>query len=164
MIILGIDPGYAIIGYGILDYNLGNYKSIASGAILTDSKLKLSERLEIIFNKITDIINKYNPDVASIERLYFNSNQKTVIKVAEARGVLLLAIKKCNIPVYEYTPLQVKSSITGYGRAPKEQVIMMTKMLLNLYEAPKLDDTADALALAICHANCCGNSFEKMHF
>lgn len=154
MIVLGIDPGYAIVGYGIVKFFVNNYNYVESGAIITSPKDTISERLEKIFNNIVDLINIHNPDVISIEKLYFQNNQKTAINVAEARGVILLAAQKSNIPIYEYTPLQVKSSVTGYGKAVKSQVMMMTKKLLKLNKMPKPDDAADALAIAICHANC----------
>lgn len=154
MIILGIDPGYAIVGYGVIDFNSGRYNCLDTGVISTDSKESLFDRLEKIFDGINKLVDFYNPEASAIESLYFQNNQKTAIKVAEARGTILLALKKKNIPIYEYTPLQVKSSVTGYGKAQKHQVIMMTKMLLKLRETPKPDDAADALAIAICHANC----------
>ena len=154
MVILGIDPGYAIVGYGIIDFNFGIYSCVSYGVISTDAKENLYSRLEKIFDAINKLVDFYKPDSSSIESLYFQNNQKTAIKVAEARGTILLALKKKNIPIYEYTPLQVKSSVTGYGKAQKHQVIMMTKTLLNLKSVPKPDDAADALAVAICHANC----------
>lgn len=159
MIILGIDPGYAIVGYGIIEFKNTKYTPVHHGAILTSPKDNFPQRLSIIFNKLTDIINTYSPDVASIEKLYFQNNHKTAIDVAQARGVTLLAVKNFNIPIYEYTPLQVKTAITGYGKAQKSQVMMMTKKLLKLNEIPKPDDTADALALAICHANSLGYQY-----
>lgn len=153
MIILGIDPGYAIVGYGIVNFNLNNYNYIESGAVITNPKETISGRLEKIFDNIVDLISFHKPDVISVESIYFKNNQKTAIKVAEARGVILLAAKKSSIPIYEYTPLQVKSAVTGYGKAEKYQVMMMTKKLLHLNNVPKPDDVADALAIAICHAN-----------
>jgi crossover junction endodeoxyribonuclease RuvC len=153
MRILGIDPGYAIVGYGILDFSSARYSFLDSGAIFTDQKEGLIDRLEKIFDRVSDLIEFYKPEVAAVESLYFQNNQKTAINVAEARGVILLALKKKGIPIHEYTPLQVKSSVTGYGRAEKHQVIMMTKTILNLREIPKPDDAADALAVALCHAN-----------
>lgn len=153
MRILGIDPGYAIVGYGIVDFFSARYSFVNSGAIFTAQKEMLAERLEKIFDEVSGLIDFYKPEVAAVESLYFQNNQKTAIKVAEARGVVLLALKKKGVPIYEYTPLQVKSSVTGYGRAEKHQIIMMTKTILNLREAPEPDDVADALAVAICHAN-----------
>ena len=164
MRILGIDPGYATVGYGIIEFKNGKYIPINHGAILTSPKCNFSIRLEIIFKKISEILNEYKPEVSAIEKLYFQSNQKTAIDVAQARGVTLLAIQKYNVPIYEYTPLQVKTSVTGYGKAQKNQVMMMTQKLLKLSELPKPDDTADALAIAICHANSSGYHYINQHF
>lgn len=151
MVILGIDPGYATVGYGVVIKQGNRYKSLEHGAIVTPASMDFNRRIEIIYDRLSEIAEKYKPDVASVEKLYFQNNQKTAINVAEARGVVLLAMQKNNVKVHEYTPLQVKSSITGYGRAEKYQVMEMTKRLLCLSEVPKPDDTADALALAICH-------------
>ena len=158
MLILGIDPGYAIVGYGVIESSCARYKSLGYGAITTDAKDKFLDRLEIIYDQMIKIIEYFKPDVLSIEKLYFQNNQKTAICVAQARGGILLAAKKCNVPVFEYTPLQIKSAVTGYGQAHKPQVMQMTKRLLRLEAMPKLDDTADALAIAICHANTCGSN------
>lgn len=159
MIILGIDPGYAIIGYGIVEFKNCKYSSLGYGAVTTSSKDEFIYRLENIFDGICKIINIYKPDVASIEKLYFQNNQKTAIEVAEARGVILLALKKHNIPTYEYTPLQIKNAVTGYGKAIKNQVMLTTQRLLKLNEIPKPDDAADALAIGICHANSLGRHY-----
>lgn len=159
MIILGIDPGYAIVGYGIIEFKNAKYSPIRYGSIFTSPNDNFPQRLEIIFNQLSDIINTYNPEAASIEKLYFQNNHKTAIDVAQARGVTLLAIKKFGVPIYEYTPLQVKTAVTGYGKAQKSQVMMMTQRLLRLKEIPKPDDTADALAIAICHANSLGYQY-----
>ncbi len=153
MIILGIDPGYAIIGYGVINFEKGRYTQLCNGVITTDSKCDFCDRLEIIFDKTTELFNTYKPQEVAIEKLYFQSNHKTAIEVSEARGVIMLAAKKSRTPVSEYTPLQVKTAVTGYGKAEKRQVMLMTKKLLNLQEIPKPDDAADALAIAICHAN-----------
>lgn len=150
--ILGIDPGYAIVGYGVVDTAPNRYRSAEHGAVVTKAHTDFNRRLEIIYDGITEIIEKYHPDCISIEKLYFQNNQKTAIYVAEARGVVLLAAQKAGVKVYEYTPLQVKSAITGYGKAEKYQVMEMTRRLLCLKEVPKPDDTADALAMAITHA------------
>lgn len=157
MIILGIDPGYAIIGYGAVYVSGVKYKPVGYGAITTDSDQDFPTRLNLIYDKMLDILKACKPDAMAIEKLYFQNNQKTAIQVAEARGVLLLAAKKAGVPIYEYTPLQVKTAVTGYGKAKKNQVMEMTKRLLNLSEVPKPDDTADALAIAICHANVAGS-------
>ena len=156
VIILGIDPGYAIVGYGVIDFKLGKYKLKDQGAIFTKSSDKFIDRLEKIFNNISEILRNYNPDAVAIEKLYFQNNQKTAIEVSEARGVILLACKKYTNSIYEYTPLQVKTAVTGYGRAQKQQVMSMVKRLLSLKDMPYPDDTADALAIAVCHANSSG--------
>ena len=157
MRILGIDPGYAIVGYGILDYKGNRFTPVDYGAILTYVHTPFNERLEKIYDDFTDIANKFSPDAMSIEKLFYHSNAKTVIDVSQARGVLLLAAQKCNIPIFEYTPLQVKQSVVGYGKAEKKQVQEMTRRILGLEKIPKPDDTADALAMAICHAHSAGS-------
>jgi len=153
MIILGIDPGIAIVGYGIVEYKGSRFTTLDYGAITTKAGLPTEKRLKIIFDKMTELIRTYNPDELAIEELFFNTNQKTAIGVAQARGVLLLCAEQNGKRIFEYTPLQVKQSVVGYGRAEKNQVITMVKMILGLESAPNLDDTADALALAICHAH-----------
>lgn len=153
VVVLGIDPGYAIVGYGIVDYNGVNFKTVDYGAITTKAKTYFPLRLELIYKELNEILNKYKPEALSIEKLFFNTNTATAIDVAQARGVILLAAQNNGIPVYEYTPLQVKQSVTGYGRAEKKQIMEMTRILLNLKSVPKPDDTADALAMAICHAH-----------
>ncbi|MBR1592267.1 MAG: crossover junction endodeoxyribonuclease RuvC [Ruminococcus sp.] len=151
--ILGIDPGYAIVGFGILDYDGINFNPIEYGAILTEANTPFSERIKAIHTDMEYIFERYKPDCMAMEKLYFNSNQKTAINVAQARGVTLLSAAKRDIPITEYTPLQVKISVTGYGRAEKNQVMEMTRQLLNLAQIPKPDDAADALAVAICHGH-----------
>lgn len=153
MIILGIDPGFAIVGYGIIKYEGGKFSVIEYGAITTKAGEDMFLRFKKIHDELSDIIERTNPDVMAIEELFFNSNQKTAINVAQARGVLLLAALNKNIPIFEYTPLQVKQATVGYGRAEKNQVQQMVKMLLKLDKIPKPDDTADALAIAVCHAH-----------
>ena len=155
MIILGIDPGYAIVGVGIIEFLGNQFKPIAYDAITTHAKMATSLRLKHIFEDINFCLDKYQPDAVAIEELFFNNNAKTAIAVAQARGVLVVAAAARNIPVYEYTPLQIKQSVVGYGRADKTQVQQMVKMLLNLNAVPKPDDVADALAVAICHAHSC---------
>lgn len=157
MLIMGIDPGYAIVGYGVVEYSRGRYRSLEHGAVVTKAGTDFNRRLEIIYDNISQILAKYQPACISIEKLYFQNNQKTAIQVAEARGVVLLAAQKAGVEIFEYTPLQVKSAITGYGKAEKYQVMEMTKRLLCLTQLPKPDDTADALALAITHAQCTGS-------
>lgn len=163
MIILGIDPGLAIVGYGVIEYKSPVFSTLAHGGILTPAHTKVEDRLISIYNELDSLIKMYKPDAVAIEELFFNTNQKTVISVAEARGCILLACKMNGVPIFEYTPLQVKQSVVGYGRADKKQVIHMVKLLLKLEKAPKLDDTCDALAIAICHANC-SNSRMRGYF
>lgn len=152
MIILGIDPGFGRVGYGAIRMENSKYQHMGNGTIETSCKDKFEQRLDIIYNCVTQIIIKCSPDAVAIEKLYFQNNQKTAIDVAQARGVILLAARKLNVPIFEYTPLEVKTVITGYGRAQKRQIIYMIKKLLNLEEMPKYDDAADALAIALCHA------------
>lgn len=153
MIILGIDPGIAILGYGIVEYKGNQFKAIEFGAIYTDAKDSMPLRLEKIYHGLEKIIDKYRPDAVAIEELFFNKNTKTALLVGHARGVAILAAAHKGIRIYEYTPLQVKQGVVGYGRADKKQIQMMTKTLLNLKTTPKPDDVADALAVAICHAH-----------
>lgn len=161
MVVLGIDPGYAIVGYGGIEYYNNSYRTLGYGAITTNSGQSFELRLEIIFNRMLVILDKCKPDVMAIEKLYFQNNQKTAIDVAQARGVILLAAKLKKVPIYEYTPLQVKTAVTGYGKAKKEQVMEMTKRLLKLEKVPKPDDTADALAIAICHTQANGSPLKE---
>ncbi len=161
MVILGIDPGYAIVGYGGIEYYNNKYHTLGYGAIITKPSQSFDLRLELIFCEINTILDKCKPDVVAIEKLYFQNNQKTAIDVAQARGVILLAVRLKNVPIYEYTPLQVKTAVTGYGKAKKEQVMDMTKRLLKLEKMPKLDDTADALAVAICHTQANGSPLKE---
>lgn len=154
MRILGIDPGYAIVGWGVVDYDGYKFAPIGYGAIQTPAKTEFSSRLLSIYEDMNDVISHFSPDAMSIEELFFTNNQKTAIDVAQARGVILLSAKLSGVPIYEYTPLQVKQSVVGYGRAVKSQVIDMSCSILKLKKPPKLDDTADALALAICHGHC----------
>ena len=153
MRILGIDPGYAIVGYGFVDYHAGKLTPVDYGAITTPAGMEFGQRLEIIFRQMNLMLDHMKPDAMGIEKLFFTNNQKTGIDVAQARGVIMLAGSMHNVPIFEYTPLQVKQGVVGYGLAEKKQVMEMTKKLLKLKEAPKPDDTADALAVAICHAH-----------
>lgn len=159
MRIIGIDPGYAIVGWGILEYKNSKFVTIDYGAIITDVSEKFCDRLEKIYNSLTEIFSIYKPECMAIERLFFSVNKKTAIDVAQARGVILICAKKFNISVFEYAPVEVKKSVVGYGRATKSQVMNMIKMVLNLKVIPKPDDTADALALAVAHAHC---SFSRL--
>ncbi len=153
MLILGIDPGIAILGYGIVRYEANKFTAVDYGVITTDSGLPMSERLTCIYNGLIDIIEKYKPDAYAVEELFFSKNIKTALTVGHARGVAVLAGSKSGVRVYEYTPLQVKQAVVGYGRAGKGQMQQMVKILLNLRCIPKPDDAADALAVAICHGN-----------
>lgn len=153
MIILGIDPGYAIVGVGIIEHTGNKFRPIAYDAITTHAKTATSLRLKTIYDDINYCIERFKPDAIAIEELFFNNNAKTAIAVAQARGVLVVSAANKGIPIYEYTPLQIKQSVAGYGRADKQQVQHMVKTLLNLNVVPKPDDAADALAVAICHAN-----------
>lgn len=163
MVVLGIDPGYAIVGWGVIEYSHSRFKVLGYGAITTEAQTPFPERLQIIYNDMCYLFTKYKPEVMSMEKLFYNSNQKTVIDVAQARGVITLAAQMNNKKIFEYTPLQVKQSVTGYGRAEKKQVMEMTRSILNLPEVPKPDDTADALAMAICHAHCSGSAIGKLN-
>ena len=156
MRILGIDPGYAILGYGIVDIVGNKFSVVNDGAITTDPSMDMPSRLVKLFDGLTELISAFKPDEASIEELFFNSNAKTAILVGEARGVAVLACAKGNLKINEYTPLQIKQALVGYGRADKTQVQFMVKTMLNLKEVPKPDDTADALAAAICHGHSAG--------
>ncbi len=151
MRILGIDPGYGIVGWGIIDTG-ANIDVIDYGVVSTPKEMTLPDRLEVIYSSLTSLISSYKPDVVAVEELFYFKNQTTVIPVAEARGVILLACKKSNIATYEYTPLQIKQALTGVGRAEKAQVQFMVKSILGLEKVPKPDDAADALAVAICHS------------
>ncbi len=151
MKILGIDPGMAIVGYSILDFDGKNISLEHSGSIQTDKSKKESARLLEIYNDLKTIIEKYKPEVCAIEKLFFFRNYTTVMPVAHARGVILLALEEYNIPVYEYTPIEVKQILTGYGRADKKEVERMVKINLGTDTLPKLDDTVDSIAIAICY-------------
>lgn len=153
MLVLGIDPGYAIVGWGVVDYSGRGLSPVAFGAVTTQAGQDFPKRLLKISQDIGNILDKYRVQAVAIERLYFNSNTTTAIDVAQARGVIVLEAAKRNVDVFEYTPLQVKQSVVGYGKAEKKQVMEMTRQLLKLKEVPKPDDTADALAIAICHAH-----------
>ncbi len=161
MVVFGIDPGYAIVGWGAILFQSNAYKALGYGSVETRAHTDFNQRLELIFDELTQIMSRCRPDALAIERLYFQNNQKTAIKVAQARGVTLLAAQKLKIPVFEYTPLQVKTAVTGWGKAKKPQVMEMTRRLLNLPEVPKPDDTADALAIAICHAQAAGSDLRR---
>lgn len=162
MRILGIDPGYAIVGYGVVDYSNNHFSVVEYGAITTPAGMDFNRRLELIYDEMEVILARTKPDAMSIEKLFYNTNAKTVIAVAQARGVIMLSAQKNGIEAFEYTPLQVKQSVVGYGRAEKKQVQEMTKLILKLAKVPKPDDTADALALAICHGHSSGSLMGKL--
>lgn len=162
MRILGIDPGYAIVGYGVLDYDRNKFSVVNYGAITTEAGKPFDSRLKEIYDDMCSLIDMAKPDCMSIERLYFTNNKTTGIDVAQARGVIMLAAAQRGIEIYEYTPLQVKQAVVGYGRAEKHQVQEMVKNILNLKEVPKPDDTADAVALAICHGHSSGSALSRI--
>lgn len=163
MTILGIDPGIATVGYGLIQYENGCFRTIATGAIETPAGIDVEDRIEMVYDDLCELIKMYSPTEMSIEELFFNTNQKTAIAVAEARGAILLAAKKNRLNIAEYTPIQVKLAVTGYGRAEKKQVQEMVKIILGLSKVPKPDDAADALALAICHAHCGGSRIQQFY-
>ncbi|MCL1952290.1 MAG: crossover junction endodeoxyribonuclease RuvC [Oscillospiraceae bacterium] len=162
MIILGIDPGYAIVGAGVVDYTANQFRLVEAKAITTEAATPFDQRLREIYAGAAGLIAAHRPAAMAIEKLFFNTNTTTAIDVAQARGVLLLAAAQAGVPVYEYTPLQVKQSVVGYGRAEKRQVQDMVKLLLRLNACPKPDDVADALAIAICHAHSAGSLMRFM--
>ncbi len=162
MLILGIDPGYAIVGYGLVEYQSNRFRTVDYGAITTPAGMEFPQRLEMIYREMQMLLSQYHPQAMAVEKLYFQNNQKTAIDVAQARGVILLAARLEGVELFEYTPLQVKSSVVGYGQAVKKQVQEMTRMLLHLDAVPKPDDTADALAIAICHAHSSGSLMNRL--
>ncbi|CCO07231.1 crossover junction endodeoxyribonuclease RuvC [Desulforamulus hydrothermalis] len=153
MIILGIDPGTAITGFGLVEYLGNSYRPIAYSCLRTSPDLSPEIRLQRLYQGLQEIINSYRPEFMAVEQLFFNKNTRTALAVGHARGIALLAGANAGIPVAEYTPLQVKQAVTGYGKAAKQQVQFMVKTLLSLKEIPQPDDVADALAVAICHAH-----------
>ena len=151
MRILGIDPGYGITGFGLVDAQRGQFQLLRCGAITTPAGMDFSARLEIIYEDMRKLLEMAKPDVVAIEELFFGQNVTTGIGVAQSRGVILLAIRQADLPVYQYKPMQVKQAVVGYGNATKHQVQDMTKRLLRLQAMPKPDDAADAIAIALCH-------------
>ena len=162
-VILGIDPGLAIVGWGAIETTSRGYRVLGYGSITTPAHTPTEDRLDTIYADMNELLRRFRPDAISVEELFWNTNQTTGIRVAEARGVILLAARQNLVSVYEYTPLQVKQAVVGYGRAEKKQVITMVTTLLELKAPPKPDDTADALALAICHSNCAGSALSALH-
>lgn len=152
MRILGIDPGYGITGFGLIDAQRGNCQLSRCGAITTPAGMDFPARLEIIYHDITQLLDMAKPEAVAIEELFFGHNVTTAIGVAQSRGVILLAVQQAGIPLYQYKPMQVKQAVVGYGNATKRQVMDMTKRLLHLEKLPKPDDAADAIAIALCHA------------
>jgi len=161
VVILGIDPGYAIVGYGVLRAERGRYIPLEHGAITTKAGTPFGRRLQIIYHSLMIILEKWHPEAVALEKLYFQNNKTTAIGVAQARGVILLACEEMKVPVYEYTPMQIKMAVTGFGGAKKPQVMEMTRRLLCLKEVPKPDDTADALAMAITHGQAAGSALKR---
>lgn len=153
MLIIGIDPGTAITGYGIVHYWGNKFRPVHYSCIRTSSKMSLAERLGILYAEITEILRSYRPEHFAVETLFFNKNTRTAMAVGQARGVILLAAAHYRLKVHEYTPLQVKQAVVGNGRADKLQVQFMVKAILNLPSIPRPDDVADALAICICHAH-----------
>lgn len=158
MRIIGIDPGMAIVGYCLMDFVSDDFENrhtlVNCGSIQTNKNLNNSERLLEIHNDLKELLNTYKPEIAVVEQIFYFKNAKTIIPVAQARGVILMTLEMFNIPVYEYTPLVVKQTITGYGRSDKKDVKEMVKVLLSDQKLPKLDDTVDAIAIALCHTMC----------
>ncbi len=163
MRIIGIDPGYAIVGYGVLDYERSRFDVVNYGSITTAAGNPFESRLLEIYDDMCRVLDMLKPECMSVERLYFANNKTTGIDVAQARGVILLAAVQRGIRIYEYTPLQVKQAVVGYGKAEKHQVQEMVKNILGLKEIPKPDDTADAVALAICHGHCGESALAKIY-
>ncbi|MGI6703479.1 MAG: crossover junction endodeoxyribonuclease RuvC [Clostridia bacterium] len=159
MRIIGIDPGIAITGYGIIDKSANSFRPVAYGKVTTEARLDTCQRLVEVYKGLTSIFQEYKPQCAAVEELFFNKNAKTAIIVGQARGVAILAAANAGLDIYEYTPLQVKQAVVGYGRAQKKQVQAMVKLLLGLREIPRPDDVADALAVALCH----GSSYKMQH-
>ena len=152
MLVLGIDPGYAIVGFGFVQTEKGMQRLLKYGAITTPAGMPIESRLMDIDRDMNELLETFKPDCLAIEELFFNTNVTTAINVAQARGVILVSAAKHGVPIYEYTPLQVKQAVVGYGRAEKNQVMDMTMRLLNLKQRPRPDDAADAIAIALCHA------------
>ena len=163
MIILGIDPGLAIVGWGVIEYHNARFRVLGYGSIETPAGMETPQRLLMIYRDLKEIIKKYRPDEMAIEELFFDKNITTGIRVAEARGVLLLGAQELGVKLFEYTPMQVKQSVCGYGKAEKKQIIMMVTSILKLPAPPKPDDTADALAIAICHAHSGGSRLAEYY-
>ena len=163
MLILGIDPGYAIVGFGLVERSGTSHRLASCGAINTPAGMPLPSRLLQIAWDLEALINRFHPQAMAIEELFFNQNVTTGIGVAQARGVILMTAAKLHLPIYEYNPSQVKQAVVGYGKADKRQVMDMTKRLLGLSSAPKPDDAADAVAVALCHARSSSSLLNRYH-
>lgn len=161
MRILGIDPGLAIVGWGVIEAVGGRFYPVACGSVTTPAHTPVEKRLSMIYDDVSRLMDKYKPDEMAIEELFFNNNRTTGITVAEARGVVLLCAAQHNLPIGEYTPMQVKQAVVGYGLAEKKQVIAMVTSLLKLPAPPKPDDTADALAIALCHGQNAASALKR---
>lgn len=154
MAVIGIDPGTAITGYGIIhEGSAGDLTALSYGVILTENSIPMQSRLLIIYEQLRKLLEIHKPESGAVERLYFQQNVRSALSVGQARGVILLALADSKIPVFEYNPVDIKQAVSGYGRADKKQIQQMIKAILNLDEAPQPDDAADALAVAICHIN-----------
>jgi len=162
MTILGIDPGYATVGFGLVSGDRTGHKLVQCGVITTPAGALFAARLRQIYDDVSLLVRQFEPDAIAIEELFFNKNEKTAIQVAHSRGVLLLAGEVLGVPLFEYTPLQVKQAVTGYGRAEKQQVMEMVRRLLGLDQIPKPDDAADALAIALCHLRSATNLISQL--
>ena len=161
MRILGIDPGLAIVGWGVIEAVGGRFYPVACGSVTTPAHTPVEKRLSMIYDDVSRLMDKYKPDEMAIEELFFNNNRTTGITVAEARGIVLLCAAQHHLPIGEYTPMQVKQAVVGYGLAEKKQVIAMVTSLLKLPAPPKPDDTADALAIALCHGQNMGSALKR---
>ena len=161
VVILGIDPGLAIVGWGVLDCCAGKFKTLGYGSIQTPAGTRTEERLAMIYKELNAIIDHFNPEEMAVEELFFTNNVTTGIRVAEARGIVLLCAEQKGVRVSEYTPMQVKQAVVGYGKAEKKQVIAMVTSILKLPKPPKPDDAADAVAIAICHAHSSSSAMAK---
>lgn len=163
MVILGIDPGIATVGYGVISHEGGRFSPLSYGVLETPAHTPLHDRLSMLYDGLCALIDTYRPACLSVEELFFNTNVKTAIAVGHGRGVILLGAAQKGLDVFEYTPLQIKQAVVGYGRADKNQIQQMTKVLLNLKSIPKPDDAADALAVAICHAHSSGSALSRFY-
>ena len=163
MKILGIDPGYGITGFGLIEGERGQFRLLGCGAITTPPNTDFSWRLEVIYNDMVELLRQTQPDVVAIEELFFGQNVTTGIGVAQSRGVILLAVQQAHVPVFQYKPMQVKQSVVGYGNATKHQVQDMTRRILHLEKIPKPDDAADAIAIALCHARSSTSLLAQIH-